>query len=104
MNPSGFKGNGSLGQCVIISITTQCRETRYVLLVFGWRYAVYGGNRSSVAASAIGFNGYATGALSTSTYLAPEMHIFTLRIASRYIPEAEPYAVAKYLRICAGGR
>jgi hypothetical protein len=32
--------------------------------------------------------GYATEALPTSTYLDLEMHILTLRIASRHIPEA----------------
>ena len=34
------------------------------------------------------FNGHAMDALLTSTYLDPEMHILTLRIASRHIPEA----------------
>ena len=62
-------------------------------MVFVWRYAVYGGKPSNVAASVIGFNGHATDALLTSTYLDPEMHILTLRIASRHTPEAEAGAV-----------
>lgn len=47
-----------------------------------WRLAL------NVVASVIGFNGHAMDALLTSTYLAPEMYILTLRIASRHIPEA----------------
>lgn len=56
--------------------------------VFVRRSAVYGGKPSHVVASVIGFNGHATDAMPTSTYLDPEMHILTLRIASRHIPEA----------------
>jgi len=57
-------------------------------VVFVRRYVAYGGKPSNVAASVIGFNGHATDALLTSTYLDPEMHILTLRIASRHTPEA----------------
>jgi RNA-directed DNA polymerase len=34
---------------------SQIRLVGFRFSVFGWRYAVYGGNRSSVAASVIGF-------------------------------------------------
>ena len=57
-------------------------------MAFVQRSAVYGGKPSNGAASVIGFNGHATDALPTSTYLDLEMHILTLRIASRHIPEA----------------
>jgi hypothetical protein len=58
------------------------------LVVFVWRYAVYGGKPSNVVASVIGFNDHATDALPTSTYQDPEMHILILRIASRHVPKA----------------
>ena len=57
-------------------------------MVFSWRYAVYGGKPSSDAASVTDSSGHATDALQTSIYLDPEMHILTLMITSRHIPEA----------------
>ncbi|SPO55798.1 protein of unknown function [Pseudomonas sp. JV551A1] len=57
-------------------------------MVFVRRSAVYGGKPSNVVASVIDFNGHAMDALLISTYLGPEMHTLTLRIASRHIPEA----------------
>lgn len=58
------------------------------MLVWGWQSAVYGGKLSNVAASVTDFNGHATDALPTSTYLDLEMHNLTLKIVSHYIPEA----------------
>ena len=49
--------------------------------------------------SVIGFNGHAINALLTSTYLVPEMHILTLRIASRHTPEAGAVALSKFVNV-----
>ena len=57
------------------------------------------------SASVIDFNGHAMDALLTSTYLEPEMHILTLRIASRHKPEAGAVC-GSFARtnLCGGGR
>ena len=55
--------------------------------------------------SVIGFNGHAINALLTSTYLVPEMHILTLRIASRHIPETGAvFGSSALTDLCGGGR
>ena len=74
------------------------------MAAFVWRYAVSGGKPLSDAASVIGFNGHATDALPTSTYLDLEMHILTLRIASRHIPEAGAVCGSSARTDLCGGR
>ena len=63
-----------------------------------WRQA------SNGAANVIDFNDHATDALPTSTYLDLEMHILTLRIASRYIPEAGAVCGSSARTDLCGGR
>lgn len=73
-------------------------------MVFVQRSAVYGDKPSNGAASVIGFNGHATDALPTSTFLDLEMHILTLRIASRHIPEAGAVCGSSARTDLCGGR
>ena len=73
-------------------------------MVFGWRYAVYGGKHSSDAASVTDSSGHATDALLTCTYLDLEMHILTLRIASRHVPKAGAVCGSSARTDLCGGR
>ncbi|WP_405046187.1 reverse transcriptase domain-containing protein [Pseudomonas serbiensis] len=77
----------------------------HYLVAFVRLCVAYGGTPSNVAASVIGFNGHATDALPTSTYQDPEMHILTLRIASRHVPKAGAvYGSSARTDLCGGDR
>lgn len=69
------------------------------------RLPVYGGKPSYDAVSLIGSNGHATVASPTSIHQNPEMHIRTLRTASRHISEAGAVCGSSARTdLCGGGR
>jgi len=73
-----------------LAVTTRCRETCYVLMVFELRPAAYGGKPSNDVAKGTGLSGCVMNAWQTSMYQGPELLILTRRNALRHV------------RICAG--